>query len=158
MIMEAIEEIIGVDETIVGFNILKFDVPFMMERLIILAKRKPEFYRIYSKKWFDLYQYRGNGHRSLESCLQEAEIERDFPELSGKDMPSFYKKGVFDKIVQHNKDDLNACEKLFKFLKKRNPELCCLNDGNLGKNHGAPESEEISHSAKPVCKHTAPPP
>jgi hypothetical protein len=65
----------------------------------------------------------GNDYRSLKFWLRNAEIERDFPELDGRDMPSFFEKGEFKKIEQHNKDDLNTSERLFKFLKMKNPEL-----------------------------------
>jgi uncharacterized protein YprB with RNaseH-like and TPR domain len=50
MITEAIKEIRKVDETIVGYNNLKFDVPFMVERLKLLGKWKRVFYEIFSKK------------------------------------------------------------------------------------------------------------
>jgi uncharacterized protein YprB with RNaseH-like and TPR domain len=43
MIIEAIKEIMKVDETIIGYNNLKFDVPFMVERLKLLGKWKPNF-------------------------------------------------------------------------------------------------------------------
>lgn len=123
MIIEAIKEIMKVDETIIGYNNLKFDVPFMVERLRLLGKWRPEFYAVFSKKWFDLYQYLGNDYRSLKFWLRKAGIERDFPDLDGRNVPTFFEKGEFKKIEQHNKDDLNTSERLFKFLKKRNPEL-----------------------------------
>ena len=44
MILEAIKEIEKLDpfnDTIIGYNNLKFDVPFMLERLKILGKAKP---------------------------------------------------------------------------------------------------------------------
>jgi uncharacterized protein YprB with RNaseH-like and TPR domain len=123
MIIQAIEEIMKVDETIVGYNNLKFDVPFMTERLKILGKWKQEFYEIYKKKWFDLYQYLGNDLRSLRLWLRRAGIKRDYPELDGRDMPSLFERGEYKKIEQHNIDDLNTSEKLFIFLKEKNPEL-----------------------------------
>jgi uncharacterized protein YprB with RNaseH-like and TPR domain len=123
MIIEAIKEIMKVDETIIGYNNLKFDVPFMAERLKLLGKWKPEFYAVFSKKWFDLYQYLGNDYRSLKFWLRKAGIERDFPDLDGRNVPLFFEGGELKKIEQHNKDDLNTSERLFKFLKTRNPEL-----------------------------------
>ena len=123
MIIQAIEDIMDVNETIVGYNNLKFDVPFMMERLRILGKYKPEYYEIHYKSWFDLYQYLGNDYRSLKSWLGRAGIDRDYPELDGRNMPLAYDKGDYEKIEQHNKDDLNTSEKLFKYLKDKQPEL-----------------------------------
>lgn len=124
MILDAVKEIIKINESIVGYNNLKFDVPFMLERLKILGKMKPEFWTIvYNKKWFDLYQYLGNNYRSLKLWLFRAGIKRSFPELDGRLMPTFFKNKDFKKIEQHNKDDLDTSEKLFKFLKEKNPEL-----------------------------------
>jgi uncharacterized protein YprB with RNaseH-like and TPR domain len=126
MILEAIEEIEKVDqnETIVGYNNLKFDVPFMLRRLEILKKMKPEFWKkIHDKKWFDLYQYLGDDYRSLKFWSLKAGIKRSFPELSGKHVPTFYKNKEFKKIEQHNKDDLETSERLFEFLKEKNPEF-----------------------------------
>ena len=123
MIIDAIGEINRVFDSIVGYNNLKFDVPFMLERLRILSKWREEFYEIYRKKWFDLYQYLGNDYKSMVSWLKNSGIEREYPDLDGRDMPIFYKEEQYDKIVQHNIDDLNTSEKLFNFLKGRNPEL-----------------------------------
>jgi uncharacterized protein YprB with RNaseH-like and TPR domain len=123
VISEALQEIEKENDTIVGYNNLKFDVPFMMERLRILGKWRREYYQIYSKKWFDLYQYLGNDYRSLALWSRRAGIRRENPELKGEDMPSFFQKGEFDKIEKHNRDDLNTSQELFKFLKKNNPEL-----------------------------------
>jgi len=123
MIIQAIEDIMTVDETIVGYNNLKFDVPFMMERLKILGKWKREYYEIYKKKWLDLYQYLGNDYRSLRLWLERAGIGRDYPELDGRNMPSLFERGEHRKIEQHNTDDLNTSEKLFNYLKEKNPEL-----------------------------------
>lgn len=46
MILEAFKEIENIDqfeENIIGFNNLKFDLPFMLKRLEILGHMKPEF-------------------------------------------------------------------------------------------------------------------
>jgi len=123
MILNAIKEVEKIDETIIGYNNLKFDVPFMLERLKILRKYKSRFFKIYTKKWFDLYQYLGNDYRSLKHWLHEAGIRKKYPDLNGRDMPLFFEKKDFGKIVRHNIDDLNTSEKLFRFLKKMNPEL-----------------------------------
>jgi len=123
MIFEAIEEINKIEETIVGYNNLKFDVPFMLERLKILGKYRREFWEIYNKKWFDLYQYLGNDRRSLNHWLSKARIKRKYPEITGKDIPTFYDNKEYEKILAHNLDDLASSEELFKFLKEMNPAL-----------------------------------
>jgi len=123
MILEAIGEINKIQETIVGYNNLKFDVPFMLERLRILKKFKQKFWEIYNKKWFDLYQYLGNDYRSLNYWLSISRIKRKYPDITGKNIPTFYHNKEYEKILAHNLDDLTSSEKLFKFLKKINPKL-----------------------------------
>lgn len=123
MILNALEVIWEIDDTIIGYNNLKFDVPFLLERLKVLKKYEPTFFRIYNKKWFDLYQYLGNDFRSLKHWLNKAGIKRKYPDLDGRDVPIYFEKGDYDKIVKHNLDDLVTSEKLFKYLKKMNPEL-----------------------------------
>ena len=123
MILEALEEINATFETIVGYNNLKFDVPFLLERLRILGKYQPEFFKVYHKKWFDLYQYLGDDYRNLEHWCNQARIKKKYPDLKGRDMPRFFEKQEYQKIIDHNLDDLMTSEKLFKFLRKENPEL-----------------------------------
>jgi uncharacterized protein YprB with RNaseH-like and TPR domain len=123
MILEALKEIDTAFETIVGYNNLKFDVPFMLERLRILGKYQPEFFGVYHKKWFDLYQYLGDDYRNLEHWCAQASIKKKYPDLKGRDMPRFFERQEYQKIINHNMDDLVTSEKLFKFLRKANPEL-----------------------------------
>lgn len=123
MILDALKEVGKTNETIIGYNNLKFDVPFMLERLKVLGKYEPRFFSLYRKKWFDLYQYLGNDYRSLAYWLGKANIKRKYPDLAGKEIPRFYEKKDFQKIINHNLDDLRTSEQMFKFLKKNNPEL-----------------------------------
>jgi len=123
LILEALAELDKIEDTIIGYNNLKFDVPFMLERLKDLGKYRPEFFKFYSKKWFDLYQYLGNDYRSLDHWLHRARIKKKYPDLKGRDMPIFFEKKDFQKIVNHNIDDLTTSERMFRFLKKMNPQL-----------------------------------
>jgi len=123
MILDALKEIERTNETIIGYNNLKFDVPFMLERLRILGKYEPKHWNIHAKKWFDLYQYLGNDYRSLKHWLQQANIKRKHPELDGRETPKCFGREDYETIVKHNVDDLTTSEKLFKFLKKMNPQL-----------------------------------
>ncbi|RLI44357.1 hypothetical protein DRO69_07585 [Candidatus Bathyarchaeota archaeon] len=123
MILDALEAIEKVNDTIIGYNNLKFDVPFLLERLKVLGKYEHGFFSIYRKKWFDLYQYLGNDFRSLDHWLSRAHIKKKYPELDGRDMPIYFKNKDYEKIVNHNVDDLITSKRLFKYLKKVNPEL-----------------------------------
>jgi DNA polymerase elongation subunit (family B) len=122
MILDALRTIGEINDTIIGYNNLKFDVPFLLERLKVLKKYRRRFFGIYKKKWFDLYQYLGNDFRSLKHWLNQAGIKRKYPGLDGRDVPLYFKNGEYDKIVKHNIDDLVTSETPFKYLKKINPE------------------------------------
>jgi uncharacterized protein YprB with RNaseH-like and TPR domain len=76
MILLAVEEVKETDETIIGYNNLKFDVPFTLKRLEILGRLERDLWKIYNKKWFDLYQYLGNDYRRLDLWLSKAGIKR----------------------------------------------------------------------------------
>ncbi|MCL7395773.1 MAG: ribonuclease H-like domain-containing protein [Thaumarchaeota archaeon] len=47
MILLAVEEVKETDETIIGYNNLKFDVPFMLKRLEILGRLERDMWKIY---------------------------------------------------------------------------------------------------------------
>lgn len=44
----------------------------------------------------------------------------------GKDIPRFYSMKKYEKIVQHNKDDLETSEKLYMKLREEFPQLLRL--------------------------------
>src|SRR3989442_15202086 len=82
MILEVLKEIESfskLEGNIIGFNNLKFDVPFLLQRLEILGQMKPEIWiMIHNKKWFDLYQFLGNSFQSLNLWLTRLGIKREF--------------------------------------------------------------------------------
>ena len=123
LILTALAEIDNTFETIVGYNNLKFDVPFMLERLRILGQYKAEFFKVYHKKWFDLYQYLGDDYKNLDHWCDQAKIKKKYPDLKGRDMPLFFEKHDYQKIINHNLDDLRTSDRLFQFLRKKNPGL-----------------------------------
>lgn len=126
MILDAIKEIEELDEyndTIVGYNNLKFDVPFLLKRLEILGKMDQKHWAIFRKKWFDLYQFLGNDLRALNIWLKRLGIEREYPQLKGREIPEYFERKEYKKIEKHNIDDLNSSEKLFLKLREQFPEL-----------------------------------
>jgi uncharacterized protein YprB with RNaseH-like and TPR domain len=121
-ILSAISRVSMVRDTIVGFNNLKFDIPFVLKRLENFGHSSAELWPLYSKKWFDLYQYLGDDFRSQKYWLEKAGIKEECPELDGKDMPACYKNKEYEKIERHLVSDLNVSEALFAYLKQKNPE------------------------------------
>ena len=123
----AIKEIPSLGETIVGYNILKFDVPFMRERLLALGspiETSDLWQTLYrQRKWFDLYQFLGNDLRNLTFWLNKFKIKRRHEEVNGRQIPILYQYQQFKKIEQHNRDDLNTSMKLYLKLEKAFPQL-----------------------------------
>lgn len=118
-------EKIPLRETIVGYNNLKFDVPFIATRLSIHGKWSRDFWELLyrDRKWFDLYQFLGNDFRRMSSWLDKLGIKRKYEDIIGRDIPILYTKNKYRKIVQHNKDDLETSEKLYLKLQEEFPEL-----------------------------------
>ncbi|MCP8308924.1 MAG: ribonuclease H-like domain-containing protein [archaeon] len=122
--LKAFEQIPSYDETIVGYNNLKFDVPFIIARLSVFGKMTPEIWdMLHNKKWLDLYQFLGNDYRRMTYWLNHFKIKRKHEGLEGKHMPDCFKRGQYDKIEQHNSDDLTTSEKLYLKLRKKFPDL-----------------------------------
>ena len=66
--LKAIEKI-PIFETIVRYNNLKFDVPFIVPRLSVHEKWSRDLWELLyrDRKWFDLYQFLGNDFRRMSS-------------------------------------------------------------------------------------------
>lgn len=81
MILEAFKEIENIDqfeENIIGFNNLKFDLPFMLKRLEILGHMKPEFrIMIHNKKDLTSISFSGT---DFSQRIGELPSTEDFPE------------------------------------------------------------------------------
>ena len=122
--IEAFKEIDPFEETIVGYNNLKFDVPFIIARLTILNKMTPEIWDLlHNKKWFDLYQFLGNDFKSLQLWLNRFGIRRSREDIMGAQVPELYRRKQYKEIEQHNIDDLNTSEELYLKLQKEFPSL-----------------------------------
>ena len=99
---------------IYGYNILKFDVPFISARLNIYGHMNSENHMLlHEKKWIDLYQYLGDNLVPLDKWLQRFGIKRECS-FTGRDIPKLYEKKKFREIEDHAKDDLIVSEKLVK--------------------------------------------
>lgn len=104
------------DEPIIGYNILKFDLRFILARLLVndrLNDSVQEMLR--SKKWIDLLQFQQNGVKGLNSWVEILEIEKS-SKVKGWHIPALYELGKYDEIVEHAIDDLNICEKIVEKL------------------------------------------
>ena len=115
-------------ETIVGYNNLKFDVPFIATRLTIHGKWTSDLWELLyqDRKWIDLYQFLGNDFRRLSSWLEKLEIKRTHKDITGRHIPMLYARKEYEKIMQHNTDDLETSEKLYLRLLDEFPGILRL--------------------------------
>jgi len=127
MILKCLETIerIPLSETIIGYNNLKFDVPFITTRLSVHGKWSSNLWQLLyrDRKWFDLYQFLGNDFRKMSFWLKKLRIKRKYEDIMGRDIPIFYAKKKYESIVRHNKDDLETSEKLYIKLQEEFPSL-----------------------------------
>ena len=115
-------------ETIVGYNNLKFDVPFIATRLSVNGKWSASSWQLLyrDRKWFDLYQFLGNDFRRMSFWLDKLGIQKKYEDIMGRDIPRFYVEKRYEKIVQHNKDDLKTSERLYWKLREEFPRLLII--------------------------------
>ncbi|MGA2876450.1 MAG: ribonuclease H-like domain-containing protein [Nitrososphaerales archaeon] len=104
-------------ETIVGYNIMGFDLPFIAARLSLNhAMDESTHARLYrSRKWFDLYHYLGADFKSVDYWLGRVGVARNCL-ITGKDVPILYIRGEYEKIERHAIEDLALCELLYQRL------------------------------------------
>jgi len=115
-------------ETVVGYNVMKFDVPFIATRLSVYGKWSHDLWELLyrNRKWLDLYQFLGNDFRKMSSWLSKLGIKAKYEQITGKDIPGFYREKKYRKIIQHNKDDLETSEQLYLKLQEEFPDLLGL--------------------------------
>jgi len=111
------------NEAIVGYNCLKFDVPFIHARLNEHDAMDATSYDIlHNKKWIDLYQFQGDNYISMDRWLDSFGIERGC-QYSGRDIPPLYEQERYKEIEEHAVDDLIMCESLYEKLVELYPDV-----------------------------------
>ncbi|MBI2937064.1 MAG: ribonuclease H-like domain-containing protein [Thaumarchaeota archaeon] len=101
-------------ETILGYNNLKFDIPFIVGRLYTLRGLDDCTWRLfYSKNWIDLYQRLGANYQSMETWLNKLGLQKSGSGVKGKQIPELYKNKEYKKIERYITDELHMCETLF---------------------------------------------
>lgn len=104
------------DEKIVGYNISRFDINFLLTRLLINNKLTDEIQKIVrEKEWVELTEFQKNNH-GLDNWTKELSISRKSP-VTGRHTLTLYELKQYDKIVDHAIDDLLVCEEIIKKLK-----------------------------------------
>jgi hypothetical protein len=114
----------GRGDIFVGFNIVKFDLPFFLVRAIQLEIGKtakwPETQVWWSvvghPSYLDMYQLLGDhlmGFANWRKCLVGT-----FGKVTGKEIPEFYARGEYRTIEQYVKDELVSLENTYEAVVK----------------------------------------
>ncbi len=112
------------ESEIIGFNIDSFDIPFLIKRCLINNIPVPEYFNNYKQK--DLrklangfwYSYDKETSGKLNDWAEILGI--DVETHNGGEIPRLYRKGEYEKIAEHNKEDVKITQKLWERLKNCN--------------------------------------
>jgi len=117
-LIKEISKEFGKAKAIIGYNIHRFDLPFIIERARILnmEKEAKQIERnIQTKRVIDVYREVGYG--SLQRWAKKLGLNLKAPDVNGSCIPYLYYKKEFSKIEMHNFDDLIACEEVLKNIR-----------------------------------------
>lgn len=115
LIEKFLEYIRNSDEKIVGYNISRFDVNFLLIRMLVNGKLTDDVQKmVKGKNWVELTEFQKNSH-GMDNWLRELGIIRQ-SQVSGRHVPTLYELGHYDEIEEHAKDDLFVCEEIMKKL------------------------------------------
>lgn len=99
-------------EIFIGYNILKFDVPFLIQRLHeidMLDERKWKTL-CHRLRWVDLYQLLGDAYYTFYRLGDWFKLAGMRTRVPGADIPRLYARKKFDKILEHVEDEMEAME------------------------------------------------
>ena len=109
--------------TFVGYNILKFDIPFILVRASCLDLEKygwslerlwNDF--VHGPCYVDLYQLLGDNFKKFK--MWKKYLVGAYSKYSNKDIKKFYQNKEFGKIEEYINDELVSLEKIYKAIKK----------------------------------------
>jgi uncharacterized protein YprB with RNaseH-like and TPR domain len=106
-------------DSIIGYNCLQFDVPFIASRLATYGLIDREKYQVlYNRNWKDLYQHLGGNYVSLDRRLDSFGIRRRCS-VKGVHVPFLYEQKRFREIEEHATEDVELCEELVHRMNER---------------------------------------
>ncbi|MCS4541187.1 MAG: ribonuclease H-like domain-containing protein [Euryarchaeota archaeon] len=123
----------------IGYNILRFDMPFLQRRILELIDRSINL--TYDLNIVDIFQWRYifNGHEFMNEFGFKKEYVslNDWMKIIGrrnllsqkrenKLIPLWYEQGKYSKIIEHCKKDLKQTEALYTFFKNKYSPLSLL--------------------------------
>lgn len=107
-----VKEIRRREEIFIGYNILKFDVPFLVQRLHGLEIFDKQKWKIlcHELRWVDLYQLLGDAYYTFYRFGDWFKLAGMQTRVPGRDIPRLYTRKKFDKIIEHVEVEMKAME------------------------------------------------
>lgn len=103
------------EEMFIGYNILKFDVPFLIQRLHDLKIFDEQKWKIlyHELRWVDLYQLLGDSYYTFYRLGDWFKLAGMRARVPGEDIPNLYARKEFDKILEHVEVEMKAMEVVY---------------------------------------------
>lgn len=109
---------------LVGYNIIGFDIPFVLFRSLALGVRAshviPRDLKPWSKEVFDCMKMLpsvGNKFLKLGDVCESMALDNPKDAVSGSGVGELYKEGRLDEIVEYCKKDVDSTYELYKKMK-----------------------------------------
>lgn len=102
-----------------GYNILKFDVPFLAQRMQTLGVlNQGSWRRLYENlNWFDMYQFLGDEFGKFREW--KLGLTKKKPgEITNADIPALYANKEYGKILGYIRDEMEGMEEVYGELQK----------------------------------------
>jgi len=100
----------------VGYNILKFDLPFLMHRAEVNGLLNETRWQILNSylHYVDLYQLLGDNYAPAKRFYEKFAGRTQNTE--NKDIPKLYRQRAYDEIVEYIKNEMKSMEQLYEAL------------------------------------------
>jgi uncharacterized protein YprB with RNaseH-like and TPR domain len=109
------------NEPIYRFNVLKFDLPFLLTRIANYRTQtgisRSIWKLIFNKRWLDLYQILGDSYFSLKDWVVHTEFKRK-QQYTGRDIPVLYSQKKYREILEYINTELRTQEALLNKIGK----------------------------------------
>ena len=106
------------ETTFVGYNVLKFDVAFLDERLRQLEIMNEWKWRVLHDwtHWVDLYQLLGDAY--YRGSTWYASLAGSRQSVTNAEIPELYKKGMYESIIEYIEKEMESMERTYSGLQK----------------------------------------
>jgi DNA polymerase elongation subunit (family B) len=103
----------------VGYNILKFDVTYLAQRMQILGLMdETKWARLWKDlNWFDMYQFLGDEFGKFRQWKLGL-TKKNYASVTNVEIPEFYSKREHAKILGYIQDEMQGMEEVYDELQK----------------------------------------